>query len=100
MLLDDESGADGAEAAMTFAGDLIPVYPATRSMPSWRVAKAVATVLGLAFKLYDPDHLIGEQDEYGITAALIPTDIPGVEFGRRQLAASERLGHDLTGDLA
>ncbi len=45
----------------------------------------VATVLGLAFKLYDPDHLIGEQDEYGITAALIPTDTSGVQIGRRHL---------------
>ncbi|MDX1515388.1 MAG: acyl-CoA dehydrogenase [Woeseiaceae bacterium] len=43
----------------------------------------VATVLGLAFKLYDPEHLIGDTDEYGITAALIPTDTPGVEVGRR-----------------
>jgi acyl-CoA dehydrogenase len=43
----------------------------------------IATVLGLAFKLYDPDHLLGEQDEYGITAALIPVDTPGVETGRR-----------------
>jgi acyl-CoA dehydrogenase len=43
----------------------------------------VATVLGLAFKLSDPDHLIGDKDEYGITAALIPTDLPGVTFGRR-----------------
>ena len=45
----------------------------------------VATVLGLAFKLYDPDHLIGERDAYGITAALIPTNLPGVETGRRHL---------------
>ena len=43
----------------------------------------VATVLGLAFKLYDPEHLIGEKDEYGITAALIPTDTEGVTVGRR-----------------
>jgi len=43
----------------------------------------VATVLGLAFKLYDPDHLIGDKDEYGITAALIPADTKGVEIGRR-----------------
>ena len=43
----------------------------------------VATVLGLAFKLYDPDHLIGDQDEYGITAALVPADTKGVEIGRR-----------------
>ena len=48
----------------------------------------VATVLGLAFKLYDPDHLIGDQDEYGITAALIPTDIEGVVVGRRHLPMS------------
>ena len=43
----------------------------------------VSTVLGLAFKLYDPDHLIGEKDAYGITAALIPTHLPGVTIGRR-----------------
>ena len=43
----------------------------------------VATVLGLAFKLYDPDHLMGDTDEYGITAALIPTDTDGVTVGRR-----------------
>ncbi len=43
----------------------------------------IATVIGLAFKLYDPEHLIGDQDEHGITAALIPKDLPGVEIGRR-----------------
>jgi acyl-CoA dehydrogenase len=43
----------------------------------------VATVLGLAFKLYDPDHLIGEVDDYGITAALVPAHLPGIEIGRR-----------------
>ena len=48
----------------------------------------VATVLGLAFKLYDPDHLMGDKDEYGITAALIPTDTPGVTVGRRHYPLS------------
>ncbi len=43
----------------------------------------VATVLGLAFKLYDPEHLLGEQEELGITCALIPTDHPGVRTGDR-----------------
>ena len=43
----------------------------------------VATVMGLAFKLYDPDHLIGARDDYGITVALIPTDTAGIEIGRR-----------------
>ncbi|MGR8933464.1 MAG: acyl-CoA dehydrogenase [Gammaproteobacteria bacterium] len=43
----------------------------------------VATVLGLAFKLYDPDHLLGEQEDIGITVALIPTDTPGISIGMR-----------------
>ncbi|HEX9810508.1 MAG TPA: acyl-CoA dehydrogenase [Burkholderiales bacterium] len=43
----------------------------------------VATLLGLAFKLYDPDGLLGPQVERGITLALIPTDTPGVTIGRR-----------------
>ena len=47
----------------------------------------IATVLGLAFKLHDPDHLIGERDEIGITLALVPTNLPGVEIGRRHLPA-------------
>lgn len=45
----------------------------------------VATLLGLAFKLYDPDHLLGENEELGVTLALIPTDTPGVDIGRRHL---------------
>jgi acyl-CoA dehydrogenase len=44
----------------------------------------VATVIGLAFKLYDPDKLLGgERTEYGITCALIPRHTPGVTIGRR-----------------
>ena len=43
----------------------------------------IATVLGLAFKLSDPDHLLGETEELGITCALIPTQTPGVEIGQR-----------------
>jgi acyl-CoA dehydrogenase len=43
----------------------------------------VATVLGLAFKMYDPDGLLGDKEELGITCALIPTDHPGVETGER-----------------
>jgi len=43
----------------------------------------IATVLGLAFKLYDPDHLIGDKENIGITVALIPTNTPGISIGRR-----------------
>ncbi|WLI08576.1 acyl-CoA dehydrogenase [Pseudomonas sp. FP597] len=45
----------------------------------------VATLLGLAFKAYDPDHLLGDEADLGISLALIPTDTPGVEIGRRHL---------------
>src|SRR5579871_4655655 len=47
----------------------------------------IATVLGLAFKLYDPDHLLGPTEEIGITVALVPTNLPGIEIGRRHLPA-------------
>jgi acyl-CoA dehydrogenase len=43
----------------------------------------VATLLGLAFKLYDPERLLGGESDLGITLALIPTDHPGVNIGRR-----------------
>jgi acyl-CoA dehydrogenase len=49
----------------------------------------VATLLGLAFKAYDPDHLVGNTDELGISVALIPTSLPGVEIGRRHLPAMQ-----------
>lgn len=47
----------------------------------------VATVLGLAFKLYDPEHLLGDREILGITVALIPTHLEGIEIGRRHLPA-------------
>ena len=48
----------------------------------------VATVLGLAFKLYDPDHLIGEEVNRGITLALIKTDIEGIDIGKRHFTSN------------
>ncbi|NVK22667.1 MAG: acyl-CoA dehydrogenase [Kangiellaceae bacterium] len=48
----------------------------------------VATLLGLAFKMYDPEGLLGDQEDLGITCALIPTDTDGVEIGRRHFPLS------------
>jgi acyl-CoA dehydrogenase len=45
----------------------------------------VATVLGLAFRVRDPDGLLGDTENLGITCALIPTDTPGVEIGNRHM---------------
>lgn len=43
----------------------------------------VATLLGLAFRAYDPDHLLGDDEDLGITCALIPTDMSGISIGNR-----------------
>jgi acyl-CoA dehydrogenase len=43
----------------------------------------VATLIGLAFRLRDPDGLLGDRDDLGITCALVPADLPGVEIGLR-----------------
>ena len=45
----------------------------------------IATLLGLAFRLYDPEKLLGDKEDLGITCALVPTNHPGVNIGRRHL---------------
>ncbi len=45
----------------------------------------VATLIGLAFRLYDPNGLLGETKDRGITLALVPRGTPGMEIGRRHL---------------
>jgi acyl-CoA dehydrogenase len=60
----------------------------------------VATILGLAFRAEDPDGLLGEAQELGITCALIPTSTPGVSIGRRHDPAAAFMngpneGHDV-----
>ena len=61
----------------------------------------VCTLLGLAFRLYDPDGLLGNQPDIGITCALIPTSVPGVETGRRHFPLNAMFmngptrGHDV-----
>jgi acyl-CoA dehydrogenase len=44
-----------------------------------------ATLVGVAFQLYDPENLLGKGEELGITLALVPHDHPGVQIGRRHL---------------
>lgn len=49
----------------------------------------VCSLLGLAFKLYDPDKLLSNKTEPGITLALIPTNLPGITIGRRHYPLSQ-----------
>ncbi|HMB43159.1 MAG TPA: acyl-CoA dehydrogenase family protein, partial [Luteimonas sp.] len=43
----------------------------------------VATIIGLAFRMYDPDGLIGDKKDIGITLALVPRGTAGMDIGRR-----------------
>jgi len=43
----------------------------------------ISTLLGLAIRLHDPDHLLGDKEDIGITCALVPSHTPGVNIGRR-----------------
>ena len=45
----------------------------------------IASLLGLAFRLYDPEKILGGKEDLGITCALVPTGTPGVVIGRRHL---------------
>jgi len=45
----------------------------------------VATIVGLAFRLLDPDGLVGDKEDLGISVALVPSDTPGLEIGLRHL---------------
>ncbi|MDA8561682.1 acyl-CoA dehydrogenase [Gammaproteobacteria bacterium] len=45
----------------------------------------IATVIGIAFKMFDPDGLLGDKKNIGITLVLVPTDHPGVETGLRHI---------------
>jgi acyl-CoA dehydrogenase len=48
----------------------------------------VATVVGIAFRMFDPDGLLGGENDLGITVALVPAATPGVEIGRRHIPLS------------
>lgn len=68
----------------------------------WITLAPVATVVGLAFKLKDPEGLLGDRSkiDYGITCALVPAGHPGVEIGRRHYPGSAFMngpifGHDV-----
>ena len=88
-LTEPEAGSDAAATRSegvvcrgTFAGrDVLGMKL------NWRkryiTLSPIATLIGLAFRLRDPDHLLGDQEDLGITCALVPAELPGVEIGRR-----------------
>lgn len=83
-----EPGAGSDAGAMTSSGEVFrgedgELYLRLNWNKRYITLAAISTVLGLAFKLSDPDDLLGKGTEPGITCALVPTSTPGVEIGRR-----------------
>ena len=83
-----EPGAGSDAAAMTstgvlFKGDDGEIHLRLNWDKRYISLAGIATVLGLAFKLSDPDQLLGKGKELGITCALVPTTLPGITIGER-----------------
>lgn len=66
-----------------FRGEDGKVYIRLNWQKRYITLAAVSTVVGLAFRLYDPEKILGGSDDLGITCALIPSDREGVKLGRR-----------------
>lgn len=66
----------------------------------WITLAPIATVVGLAFKLYDPEGLLGDKNktEYGITCALIPASHAGVKIGARHFPGSPFMNGTIEGE--
>lgn len=69
--------------AVVFKGPDGKLYMKMNWNKRWITLAAVSTVVGLAFKLRDPENLLGRGEDLGITCALIPANTPGVVLGRR-----------------
>jgi acyl-CoA dehydrogenase len=77
-----DAGSITAEGVL-FKGDDGKLYMRLNWNKRYITLASISTLLGLAFKLRDPNNLLGRGENIGITAALIPTSTPGVVVGRR-----------------
>lgn len=85
-LTEPEAGSDAGSMksnGVVFKGEDGKLYIRLNWQKRYITLAAVATVLGLAIKLRDPDNLLGKGEHLGITCLLLPTTTPGVVLGRR-----------------
>ncbi|KPJ96644.1 MAG: acyl-CoA dehydrogenase [Gammaproteobacteria bacterium SG8_11] len=83
-----EPGAGSDAGAMTSRGIIFKdekekLYIRINWRKRYITLAAISTVLGLAFKLYDPENHLGKGENLGITCALVPTSTTGVVLGQR-----------------
>lgn len=85
-LTEPTAGSDAASmnaSGVLFKGDDGKLYIKLNWNKRYITLAAISTILGLAFRLRDPNNLLGKGEDVGITCALIPTKTPGVVVGRR-----------------
>lgn len=85
-LTEPNAGSDAGSITSTgilFKGDDGKIYIKLNWNKRWITLAAISTLIGLAFRVRDPDNLLGRGEDLGITCALIPSKTPGVDIGRR-----------------
>lgn len=85
-LTEPGAGSDAGSITSTgvvFKGADGKLYMKLNWNKRWITLAAISTVVGLAFRLRDPENLLGKGEDVGITCALIPASTPGVVLGRR-----------------
>jgi acyl-CoA dehydrogenase len=85
-LTEPTAGSDAGSltaSGVLFKGDDGKLYVRLNWNKRWITLAAISTLVGLAFRLRDPDNLLGKGEDVGITCALIPAKTPGVVLGRR-----------------
>jgi acyl-CoA dehydrogenase len=85
-LTEPMAGSDAGSitsSGVVFKGPDGQIYIRLNWNKRWITLAAISTILGLAFKLRDPENLLGQGIELGITCALVPSNLPGIVLGRR-----------------
>ncbi|MGE0762146.1 MAG: acyl-CoA dehydrogenase [Bdellovibrionales bacterium] len=85
-LTEPMAGSDAASITsegVLFKGSDGEIYIRLNWRKRWITLAALSTLIGLAFRLRDPDNLLGRGEDLGITAGLIPSNLPGVMIGKR-----------------
>ena len=85
-LTEPTAGSDAGSITSTgvvFKGSDGKLYVKINWNKRWITLAAISTIVGLAFRLRDPENLLGKGEDVGITCALIPAKTAGVELGKR-----------------
>lgn len=85
-LTEPQAGSDAGSIVsegVLFRGDDGQIYVRLNWKKRWITLAAISTLIGLAFRLRDPENLLGRGEDLGISCALIPSSLKGVVIGRR-----------------